>query len=215
VTQIRSYRRVFDLERRIYSVDRMRLNPAGVPLRGVVYLLGAIACAISIARLPVLGAAVRTLPWFVRDVFIPAALAAALTLIRVDGRAFHHVARSLAVYLISPRRTVALRKRSAVGDKWHPEDLLLLPDGSDSAVRGFRYDGPGEVTVLVRHRTERVTRIDALRGRMPAVGKRVRGSSCFRLGAQAEARRLARGRVVPVQAGGRLLFAVTHRDESR
>ena len=33
--EIRSYRRVFDLERRIYSIDRVRLNPGGVPVRGV------------------------------------------------------------------------------------------------------------------------------------------------------------------------------------
>ncbi len=33
--EIRSYRRVFDLERRIYQVDRLRLNPSGVPVRGV------------------------------------------------------------------------------------------------------------------------------------------------------------------------------------
>ena len=39
VMEVRSYRRVFDLERRIYSIDRMRLNPSGVPLRGVVYFL--------------------------------------------------------------------------------------------------------------------------------------------------------------------------------
>ena len=35
--EIRSYRRVFDLERRVYSVDRLRLNPSGVPVRGIVY----------------------------------------------------------------------------------------------------------------------------------------------------------------------------------
>ena len=32
--EVRSYRRVFDLERRIYRVDRLRLNPGGVPVRG-------------------------------------------------------------------------------------------------------------------------------------------------------------------------------------
>jgi hypothetical protein len=33
---IRSYRAVFDLERRIYRIDRLRLNPSGVPVRGVI-----------------------------------------------------------------------------------------------------------------------------------------------------------------------------------
>jgi hypothetical protein len=32
--EIRSFRRVFDLERRIYRVDRLRLNPGGIPVRG-------------------------------------------------------------------------------------------------------------------------------------------------------------------------------------
>ncbi len=41
--EIRSYRRVFDLERRIYSVDQLRLNPGGVPVRGVLYFLALLA----------------------------------------------------------------------------------------------------------------------------------------------------------------------------
>ena len=44
--EIRSYRRVFDLERRIYRIDRLRLNPGGVPVRGVVYFLVAIVMAL-------------------------------------------------------------------------------------------------------------------------------------------------------------------------
>ena len=41
--EIRSYRAVFDLERRIYRIDRLRLNPAGVPVRGIVYFLALLA----------------------------------------------------------------------------------------------------------------------------------------------------------------------------
>ena len=55
MTEIRSFRRVFDLERRIYSIDRLRLNPAGVPVRGVVYLLIALAAMIATSRMPVIG----------------------------------------------------------------------------------------------------------------------------------------------------------------
>ena len=47
--EIRSFRRVFDLERRVYSVDRFRLNPAGVPVRGILYLLVALLTAIRAA----------------------------------------------------------------------------------------------------------------------------------------------------------------------
>ena len=86
MNEIRSYRRVFDLERRIYSIERLRLNPAGVPVRGVVYLLTAVAGGLLAGRLPLLGPSLRTLPWFMRDLGLPAALAAALTVIRIDGR---------------------------------------------------------------------------------------------------------------------------------
>ncbi len=41
--EIRSYRAVFDLERRIYRVDQLRLNPGGIPVRGVVYFLAILA----------------------------------------------------------------------------------------------------------------------------------------------------------------------------
>ena len=50
---------VFDLERRIYRVDRLRLNPGGVPVRGVIYLLLIILAALITARLPLLGWAAR------------------------------------------------------------------------------------------------------------------------------------------------------------
>jgi hypothetical protein len=202
VTQIRSYRRVFDLERRIYSVDRMRLNPSGVPLRGVVYLLCAIASAVLAARVPLVGAAVRELPWFLRDVLAPAALAAGLTVIRVDGRAFHHAARSMVVYLASPRRTIALGRASPAGFRWRPVDLLLLPDGSDPDPRRFRYTGPGAVLVLVAHRSD------------PGRGGALVGSR-DRLTASRGASRLARGRVVGVDAGASLLVGAARRGETR
>ena len=58
--EIRSYRAVFDLERRIYRVDRMRLNPAGVPVRGIVYFLALLAAIVVVrARAAAAGAGER------------------------------------------------------------------------------------------------------------------------------------------------------------
>jgi hypothetical protein len=205
VTQIRSYRRVFDLERRIYSVDRMRLNPSGVPLRGVVYLLAAIACAIFAARLPVVGVALRPFPWFARDVLAPAALAAALTVVRVDGRAFHQAALSMAAFVVSPRRTVGLARQSHVRRRWRPSDLLFLPDGSDPEPRSFRYTGPGAVVVLVSHESRPGSRRGLRPGRVRSRGH---------LTAARDARRLKRARVVGVDAGASLLVG-THRRARR
>ena len=57
--EIRSYRRVFDLERRIYRIDHLRLNPSGVPVRGVVYFLALLAGVLLAARLPGAGVLAR------------------------------------------------------------------------------------------------------------------------------------------------------------
>jgi len=206
VTEIRSYRRVFDLERRVYTIDRMRLNPAGVPVRGIVYLLVAAASSFLLARLPLLGEPLRVLPWFVRDIGAPAALAAALTVIRIDGRAFHHVARSSIGYLTRPSRLAALAKRSSSGQRWLPEDLLFLPDGSDSRVARVRYDGPGTVLVLVAHRPP-----------TPAARRVGRGRSSrrLRLAAYDPARALTKGRVLELGAGTSIVVAAERHDGRR
>jgi hypothetical protein len=87
MTEIRSYRNVFDLERRIYRVDRLRLNPGGVPLRGIVYFLAIFAVTLLAGRLPVVGVFARTLPWYVRELALPGAVSGLLTLIKIEGRA--------------------------------------------------------------------------------------------------------------------------------
>ncbi len=155
--EIRSYRAVFDLERRIYRVDRLRLNPGGVPVRGLVYCLTILACLALAGTLPLLGTAVRALPWYVRDLLLPAGLAALLTMIRVEGRPFHLAAAALLRHLLGPHQLAGLRPAGgshgvsrrrrgvAPGEVWRPEELLLLPDGSDQRPRRLRYSGPGAV----------------------------------------------------------------------
>ena len=158
--EIRSYRRVFDLERRIYRIDRLRLNPAGVPLRGIVYFLGLVGLTLSIAWLPLLGAVVKVMPWYMRDLGLPGASAAMLTMIRIEGRPFHLALRSLLRFAGSPRHLVGARSchgndcfRS--GQRWYVPSLLYLPDGSDARLRRLRYTGPGAVLVTIAHqRTE-------------------------------------------------------------
>ena len=41
--------------------------------------------------------------------------------------------------------------RSAPGRRWHPHEVLFLPDGSDARLRRLRYTGPGAVLVAVAH----------------------------------------------------------------
>lgn len=102
-TELRSYRRVFALERRLYRIEGVRLNPAGVPLRGIVCFL-VLACAgFLLGRLPLVGAAVSIAPWYLREALAPALGAFVLTAVRVEGRSFHLAALALLRWRIGPR----------------------------------------------------------------------------------------------------------------
>ena len=145
MSEIRSYRSVFDLERRIYRIDRLRLNPGGIPVRGVVYCLAILAALALAARLPLVGDAVRVLPWYARELVLPGASAGLLTLIRVEGRPFHLAAAALARYAVAPRHFSGMRPCAPPGRRWCLPELLVLPDGSDTRLRRLRYTGPGAV----------------------------------------------------------------------
>jgi hypothetical protein len=151
MTEIRSYRNVFDLERRIYRVDRLRLNPGGVPLRGIVYFLAILAAALLAGRLPLIGVLVRALPWYARDVAIPGAAAALLTLIKIEGRSFHLAALALLRYACGPRELAGLRPCVDADRRWRLDELVVLADGSDARLRRLRYTGPGAVLVGAAH----------------------------------------------------------------
>jgi hypothetical protein len=154
--EIHSYRAVFDLERRIYRVDRLRLNPGGVPVRGVVYALALIAVALACGSVPPLRLAARALPWYLADLALPVGAAALLTVIAIDGRPAHLAAQALLRHRLCARRLVGLRAARAGssvahGARWSPSEILILPDGSDMRMRRLRYRGPGAVAVRVAH----------------------------------------------------------------
>jgi hypothetical protein len=150
-SEIRSYRCVFDLERRLYRIDRLRLNPAGVPLRGIVYFLALLGTMLLVGVLPLVGLLVRMLPWYLRDVGIPAACAALLTLIKIEGRPFHLAALALVRYGIGRRELSGLRPCRGADRRWRLDELVVLADGSDSRLRRLRYTGPGAVLVSTAH----------------------------------------------------------------
>jgi hypothetical protein len=200
--EIQSYRRVFDLERRIYRVDRLRLNPGGVPVRGVVYFLVTVSIAVAGGKLPLLGVAAEAMPWYLRDLVLPAVSAALLTVIRVEGRPFHVAARALARYRIGTTGLSAPGSRPAYGGRWHPGEITFLPDGSDSRMRHLRYTGPGAVLVALQHEravpAARSTRA-AWRRRPPAVVLRALPGGCP----------LERGQVIALGPRARLLVRAT------
>lgn len=201
MTEIRSYRRVFDLERRVYSVDRLRLNPGGVPVRGIVYFVVLLLGALVVGAMPGVGSMAQTVPWYLRDIAFPAGAATVLTVVRVEGRTFHLAARALVRHLASPRRVDCLRGRSEVGRRWYPDDMLVLPDGSDSSLRRMRYRGPGAVLVAVEHQRAAPTLGD-LAG-LGCVSRR----RALVLSQTPGGRSLRRGTVISLQPDTRLLVS--------
>jgi hypothetical protein len=166
--EIRSYRAVFDLERRLYRIDRLRLNPGGVPLRGVVYGLALLAAATLLGAVPLLGGVVRILPWYLRDLALPGGGAALLTMIRLEGRPFHLAGAALVRHALGPRCLAGLRPCSPPGRRWRPGELLLFPDGSGARPRRLRYAGPGAVRALATQEVfalERGAELRVSRGR--------------------------------------------------
>lgn len=151
--EVRSYGRVFDLERRIYRVDSLRLNPGGIPVRGVVYVLAVMAIVLVASRVPFAAWATRTLPWFARYLAIPGLTGALLAIVRIEGRPFHLAAFALLRHRIglpAPAGVRPARRQLADGVRWSPPPLLMLADGCD-APRRVRYTGPGALLVSVAH----------------------------------------------------------------
>lgn len=149
--EVRSYRRVFDLERRIYRIDHLRLNPGGVPVRGIVYFLVLLLSSVVAGRVPLLGAIVKAPPWYLRNLALPAGSATVLGAIRIEGRPFHLAAQSLARYALQARVSVGGSGKVTTDGLWHPDEILLLPDGSDGEMRRMLYTGPGALLVAVEH----------------------------------------------------------------
>jgi hypothetical protein len=190
--EIRSYRNVFDLERRIYRIDRLRLNPTGVPLRGVTYFLATCGLVLLAGRLPTVGVVVRLAPWYLRAVLLPGATATLLTAIKVEGRSFHLTALALLRYGWGPRELAGLRPRVADDRRWRPRELVVLADGSDARLRRLRYTGPGAALVSVAH-----VRLGWRGGSIPGL----RRSPAVTLAPLPGDLRPSRGRVIVLPAG--------------
>ncbi len=205
--EIRSYRRVFDLERRIYSVDRLRLNPTGVPVRGVMYFIAILVVGVVVVALPLAGSLVRELPWYARDILVPGAAATLLSVIRVEGRTSHLAARALLRHRLEPRRLAGVRGCAALERRWHPREILMLPDGSDERLRRLRYTGPGAVLVSIEY--ERRGR--SVEQGCSAVARRGLGP-VLTVSQPRGARWLEHGEVISLASGARLLVRSGRRD---
>jgi len=186
---IRSFRVVFELERRIHKVDRWRIPvPYGVPLRGIAYWAAALLATIAIGRMPLAGELAGVLPAPIRFVIVPVAAAYALARLQVDGRPAHTVLAAWARFRLSPRRVAGLRAVPRVGTVVRLGDVCVLPDERGAQYRRVVVEGPA--TVLLRYPSRGWVRAG---GRRPAlhvrqlpgpalfVGKRVRLEAAQRM----------------------------------
>lgn len=108
--QIRSFRVVFDLERRIHRIDRFRVPlPYGLPLRSLGYAVVALLGVLVVESLPIVGPMLVWLPTPARLVLLPVAISYALTRVRVDGRSAHAAGRAWMRHAMSARRLAAFK----------------------------------------------------------------------------------------------------------
>lgn len=185
---IRSFRVVFDLERRIHTIDRWRIPvPYGVPLRGLAYWAAALLATIALGRLPLAGDVVGLLPAPVRFVILPVAVAYALARVQVDGRPAHATVAAWMRFCASPRRLAGLRPVPRAGTAVRLGDVTVVPDERGARYRPAVVEGPATVLLrypsrgLVRGRGRPALHISQLPGPALFVGKRVRVGTAQRM----------------------------------
>src|SRR3954453_15468281 len=148
---IRSYRRVFEVDRRIYRVDRWALPvPGGVPLRAVGYFAAMLLLVIFLGALPATGELVGAVSAPLRFVVIPLAVAVLGTQAAPDGRAAHRFAADWLRLRWRARRQ-SVGRRVALEDEpvaWHGE-LAVRWDGDGAELHHGRVRGPARVIFAV------------------------------------------------------------------
>jgi hypothetical protein len=197
--QLRGYRRVFRIERRLFRFDRWRIPyPHGVPLRGIGYFLVLELGIFATARVPLLGALIGL--WTPVISFLVAPVFGAYLLMqgRIDGRPPHHVLVSLLRWSLRPRWLAGLSPCPAPGEQVLAlEELAIAYDGRESfGVKG-RIRGPARVTF-------RYPALVVVEGAPPWVRdpkKRAARARRYRVRRRAGSAPMLRGKVVKVPRG--------------
>jgi hypothetical protein len=142
---IRSYRRVFEVDRRIYRVDRWALPvPGGVPLRAVGYF------AATVLLVVLLGDVLAFLSPPLRYVVLPLAVAILGTQAAPDGRTAHRFAWDWLCFRVRAHRRSAGRVVQLDGEPIHwAGDLAVRWDVDAPALHPARVQGPARVTFNV------------------------------------------------------------------
>lgn len=146
---LRSYRRVFRIERRLYRVEDWRLPlPGGVPLRALAYFCVAEVCVLVLAALPGTGHLLSLLPVEWRYGIVPIGCAMAGWWASPDGRPAHRFA---ATWL----RTQLRRRRCRAGRAVRPEgerlelayDLPVRSSAPGARLVRARLRGPAQLVL--------------------------------------------------------------------
>ena len=148
---IRSYRRVFEVDRRIYRIDRWALPvPGGIPLRAVGYFAATLVLAVALSWAPATKELVGAITPPLRFVVIPLAVAVLGSQAAPDGRAAHRFAADwVGLRLRSSRRSagrvVPLEDEPVL---WHG-DLGVTSDQHGTRLARGRVTGPARITFNV------------------------------------------------------------------
>ena len=152
---VRSYARVFTVDRRIYRVDRWPVPvPGGIPLRAVVYFVGTLVALLVAARLPAIGVLVNELTPPFRFVIVPLGVAMLGTQATPDGRSAHRFAWAWLGLRLRARRRSAGRLVPLDGERvpWHAA-LPTAWDQHTPKLSRARIVGPAKVTFSLPVRT--------------------------------------------------------------
>jgi hypothetical protein len=127
---VRSYHLVFRGRWRIYRIQNWRVPlPGGLELRSIGYWLACLLAVIVLGRIPLMSAAMATLPESLRLAALPLIGAWALSRWEVDGRSPHRALFGIAAWWYRPRAVAGLRRCPAVGSVLTPvEKVTMAPD---------------------------------------------------------------------------------------
>ena len=197
--QLRGYRRVFRIERRLFRFDRWRIPyPHGVPLRGIGYFLVLELCVFALARLPLLGAWIGL--WSPAIPYLGLPLAGGFLLMqgRIDGRPPHHVLASLMWWSLRPRCLAGLCSCPREGEEVVPlEEVTVAFDARESFLVRGRIKGPARVTF----RYPAVVRVEGAPPWLRDPRKRAVRARRYRVRRRRGAAPMLRGKVVRVPRG--------------
>ena len=152
---VTNYDELWGAEPRWYSLGGdVSLGRRGVPQLVVFYALAAMAAAVAMHSLPPLSWVLRPIPWWAFGPTV-VGLGAASALPRVSGVRAHVFVPAALRHVLGPKDFCAWRPCAPVGAGWQPDELVLIPDGSEGRYRTATHTGPGRVA---RCRPSRRTR---------------------------------------------------------